>query len=82
MKDTDVAAFTINALDDPRTLNKLLHLRPPGCVHSMNKLVETWESKIVKKLERIYVPAEELVKKIIGAFGHLLLPSLKKLLVI
>ncbi|ESR36538.1 hypothetical protein CICLE_v10028526mg [Citrus x clementina] len=64
VKDTDVAAFTINALDDPRTLNKLLHLRPPGCVHSMNKLVETWESKIAKKLERIYVPAEELVKKI------------------
>lgn len=82
MKDTDVAAFTINALDDPRTLNKFLHLRPPGCVHSMNKLVETWESKIAKKLERIYVPAEELVKKIKGAFGHLLLPSLKMLLVI
>ncbi|KAH9656724.1 putative pinoresinol-lariciresinol reductase 3 [Citrus sinensis] len=64
VKDTDVAAFTINALDDPRTLNKLLHLRSPGCVHSVNKHVETWESKIAKKLERIYVPAEELVKKI------------------
>nr|ACJ84656.1 unknown [Medicago truncatula] len=30
MQESDVAAFTINAVDDPRTLNKVLYLRPPG----------------------------------------------------
>ncbi|XP_022725933.1 probable pinoresinol-lariciresinol reductase 3 isoform X1 [Durio zibethinus] len=64
MKDVDVAACTISAIDDPRTLNKTLYLRPPGNVYSMNELVAIWENKIDKKLEKIYVPEEELLKKI------------------
>ncbi|KAJ0010902.1 hypothetical protein Pint_34691 [Pistacia integerrima] len=64
VKDVDVAALTISALDDPHTLNKVLYLRPPGNVYSMNELVETWESKIGKKLEKIYAPGEELLKQI------------------
>ncbi|KAI8554263.1 hypothetical protein RHMOL_Rhmol05G0084500 [Rhododendron molle] len=64
MKESDVAAFTISAVDDPRALNKAVHLRPQGNVYSMNELVELWESKIGKKLEKIYVPEEELLKKI------------------
>ncbi|EOX97987.1 NmrA-like domain - like 6 [Theobroma cacao] len=64
VKDIDVAAFTISAIDDPRTLNKTLYLRPPGNVYSMNELVAIWENKIAKKLEKIYVPEEELLKKI------------------
>ncbi|GLT42801.1 hypothetical protein SLA2020_167840 [Shorea laevis] len=64
VKDNDVAAFTIAAVDDPRTLNKALYLRPPGNIHSMNELVEIWEGKIGKKLERFYAPEEELLKKI------------------
>ncbi|KAA8545985.1 hypothetical protein F0562_020564 [Nyssa sinensis] len=64
VKESDVAAFTINTVDDPCTLNKVLYLRPPGNVYSMNELIETWESKIKKKLEKIYVPEEELLKKI------------------
>lgn len=66
MNSVDVAAFTISALDDPRTLNKVLYLRPPGNVCCMNELVEAWESKIGKKLEKINVSEEELLKKIKG----------------
>lgn len=66
MKESDVAAFTIGAVDDPRTLNKAVHLRPQGNVYSMNELVELWEGKIGKKLKKIYVPEEELLKKIKG----------------
>ena len=66
MKESDVAAFTISAVDDPRTLNKAVHLRPPGNVYSMNELVGIWESKIGKNFEKIYVPGEELLKKIKG----------------
>lgn len=66
MKESDVAAFTISAVDDPRTLNKAVHLRPQGNVYSMNELVELWEGKIGNKLKKIYVPEEELLKKIKG----------------
>ncbi|KAI3674437.1 hypothetical protein L2E82_52261 [Cichorium intybus] len=64
MKEKDVAKFTISTVDDPSTLNKVLYLRPPGNVYSMNELAEMWEEKIGKKLEKIYVTEEELLKKI------------------
>ncbi|XP_010263626.1 PREDICTED: probable pinoresinol-lariciresinol reductase 3 [Nelumbo nucifera] len=64
VKESDVAAFTISTVDDPRTLNKVLYLRPPGNVFSMNELVEIWETKIMKKLEKVYIPEEQLLKDI------------------
>nr|XP_043623176.1 probable pinoresinol-lariciresinol reductase 3 isoform X2 [Erigeron canadensis] len=66
MNERDVAAFTISTVDDPRTLNKVLYLRPPGNVLSMNELVESWECKIGKQLEKTYVTEEDLLKKIKG----------------
>lgn len=53
-------------MDDPRTLNRTIYLRPPGNVLSVNELIEIWERKIGKNLERIYVTEEELLKKIQG----------------
>ncbi|KAG2241155.1 hypothetical protein Bca52824_090442 [Brassica carinata] len=50
VNEVDAAAFTIKTIDDPRTLNKTLYLRPSGNVCSMNDLVEMWEGKIEKKL--------------------------------
>ncbi|KAL0384078.1 UNVERIFIED_CONTAM: putative pinoresinol-lariciresinol reductase 3 [Sesamum radiatum] len=64
VKESDVAAFTISTVDDPRTLNKVLYLRPPGNTLSMNELVDIWETKIGKSLERNYISEEELLKKI------------------
>lgn len=72
MKESDVAEFTIRTLDDPQTLNKVLYLRPPGNVYSMNELVELWESKIGKKLEKVFVSEQELLKKIKGIFLYYL----------
>ncbi|TKY67567.1 pinoresinol-lariciresinol reductase 3 [Spatholobus suberectus] len=66
MKESDVAAFTISAVDDPRTLNKVLYLRPPGNVCSLNELVEMWEIKIGKKVEKLHVSEGELLQKIKG----------------
>ncbi|KAL6517307.1 putative pinoresinol-lariciresinol reductase 3 [Orobanche minor] len=64
VKESDVAAFTISTVDDPRTLNKVLYLRPRGNTLSMNELVDIWESKIGKTLERNYVSEEVLLKNI------------------
>ncbi|KAG9145826.1 hypothetical protein Leryth_020867 [Lithospermum erythrorhizon] len=67
VKESDVAAFTISTVDDPRSLNKVLYLRPPGNAYSMNELVHIWERKIGKILEKIYISGEELLKKIEGS---------------
>ncbi|KAJ8641402.1 hypothetical protein MRB53_018096 [Persea americana] len=59
-----MAAYTIKAMDDPRTLNKILYLRPPANIYSINDLVSLWEKKACKTLERIYVPEEQVLKNI------------------
>ncbi|KAH9614779.1 hypothetical protein KSS87_014041 [Heliosperma pusillum] len=64
VKEVDVAAFTISAVDDPRTLNKAMYLRPPGNVYSLNELVQIWESKIGKQLDKLYVSQEDILTRI------------------
>uniref|UniRef100_A0A0E0GBV3 NmrA-like domain-containing protein n=1 Tax=Oryza nivara TaxID=4536 RepID=A0A0E0GBV3_ORYNI len=64
VEETDVAKFTICTIDDPRTLNNTLYLRPLGNVYSMNKLVDLWEKKINKFLNKIYITEEQLLKNI------------------
>lgn len=64
VKEDDIGTYTIKSVDDPRTLNKILYLRPPANTISFNELVSLWEKKIGKTLERIYVPEEQLLKQI------------------
>lgn len=54
-------------MDDPRTLNKILYIRPPANIYSFNDLVSLWEKKISTTIERIYVPEEQLLKTIQGS---------------
>ncbi|KAK3419446.1 phenylcoumaran benzylic ether reductase POP1 [Eucalyptus grandis] len=63
-KEDDIGTYTIKAVDDPRTLNKILFIKPPANIYSMNELVSLWERKIGKTLERVYVPEEQVLKKI------------------
>ncbi|KAL0356697.1 UNVERIFIED_CONTAM: Phenylcoumaran benzylic ether reductase POP1 [Sesamum calycinum] len=63
-REEDIATYTVKAVDDPRTLNKILYIRPPANTISMNDLVSLWEKKIGKNLEKIYVPEEQVVKNI------------------
>ncbi|XP_028791257.1 isoflavone reductase-like protein [Neltuma alba] len=63
-KEEDIGTYTIRAVDDPRTLNKILYIRPPKNTYSFNELVASWEKKIGKTLEKIYVPEEKLLKDI------------------
>ncbi|XP_044490933.1 phenylcoumaran benzylic ether reductase Pyrc5-like [Mangifera indica] len=62
--EDDIGTYIIRAVDDPRTLNKVLYLRPPGNIYSFNDLVSLWEKKIGKTLERVYVSEEQLLKNI------------------
>lgn len=62
--EEDVGTYTIKAVDDPRTLNKILYLRPPSNTLSHNELVSLWEKKVGKTIERVYIPEDEVLKKI------------------
>ncbi|CAN6935785.1 unnamed protein product [Brassica oleracea] len=63
-KEEDIAAYTMRAVDDPRTLNKTVYINPPKNIVSQNDVVALWESKIGTTLEKTYVSEEELLKKI------------------
>ncbi|CBI37665.3 hypothetical protein VitviT2T_003334 [Vitis vinifera] len=63
-KEDDIGTYTIKAVNDPRTLNKILYIRPPQNTYSFNDLVSLWEKKIGKTLEKIYVPEEQVLKNI------------------
>jgi len=62
--EDDIATITIKSVDDPRTLNKQLVIRPPTNVLSFNELIEIWEKKIGHTLEKSYVPESTLRKQL------------------
>ncbi|MED6177317.1 Phenylcoumaran benzylic ether reductase Betv6 [Stylosanthes scabra] len=62
--EADIATYTIRAVDDPRTLNKVLYMRPPKNTYSLNELVASWEKKIGNTLQKTYVPEDKLLKDI------------------
>ena len=66
VNEEDIGTYTIKAADDPRTLNKIVYIRPPGNTYTHNELVSLWEKKTGKTLKRIYLTEEEVVKKIQG----------------
>lgn len=62
--ERDIGTYTIKTVDDPRTLNKILYIKPPNNIYSFNELAALWEKKIGKTLEKIYVPEDQLLKQI------------------
>ncbi|CAI9763732.1 unnamed protein product [Fraxinus pennsylvanica] len=62
--EEDIGTYTIKAVDDPRTLNKILYIKPSKNIYSFNELVALWEKKIGKTLEKEYVSEEQLLKQI------------------
>ncbi|XP_027913151.1 isoflavone reductase-like protein [Vigna unguiculata] len=64
VSEEDVGTYTIKAVDDQRTLNKSLYLRPPENVLTFNQLVSLWENKIKSTLEKVYIPEDQILKYI------------------
>ncbi|KAK7341477.1 hypothetical protein VNO80_24407 [Phaseolus coccineus] len=60
--EEDVATYTIRSVDDPRTLNKILYVRPPGNTLSYNDLVSLWEKHHSEILKRVYVSEDKVLK--------------------
>jgi hypothetical protein len=57
---------TIKAIDDPRTLNKQLVIRPKTNILSLNELVELLEKKIGHNLEKNYIPKSVIQAQLDG----------------
>ncbi|KAL1546759.1 isoflavone reductase-like protein [Salvia divinorum] len=63
-EEHDIGTYTIKTVDDPRTLNKVLYIKPSKNIYSFNELVALWEKKIGKTLEKEFFPEDQLLKKI------------------
>ena len=59
--EDDIAMYTIKTIDDPRTLNKTLYLRPPQNILSQREVVEIWEKLIGKQLQKSSIFKEEFL---------------------
>ncbi|KAJ3688438.1 hypothetical protein LUZ61_017602 [Rhynchospora tenuis] len=61
LDEDDVATYTIKTIDDPRTLNKTLYLRPPENILSQREIVEEWEKLIGKELHKTSISADDFL---------------------
>ncbi|EXC26256.1 hypothetical protein L484_022830 [Morus notabilis] len=61
VEEYDVATYTIKTIDDPRTLNKTLYIRPPENILTQRQLVEKWEKLAGKELEKIFISEEDFL---------------------
>ncbi|GLT91296.1 hypothetical protein SLE2022_091900 [Rubroshorea leprosula] len=78
MDEDDVATYAIMTIDDPRTLNKTLYLRPPENILTQTQLVEKWQKLTGKELEKISISDTDFLASMEGldfaeqvAVGHI-----------
>jgi uncharacterized protein YbjT (DUF2867 family) len=71
MDEDDVATYTIKTIDDPRTLNKTIYLRPPENILTQRELIEKWEKLIGKKLDKSTLSEQDFLSSIKGKPHHL-----------
>nr|P52581.1 RecName: Full=Isoflavone reductase homolog [Lupinus albus]AAB67729.1 isoflavone reductase-like protein [Lupinus albus] len=66
MDEDDVATYTIKTIDDPRTLNKTVYLRPPENILTHKELIEKWEELIGKQLEKNSISEKDFLSTLKG----------------
>lgn len=66
MGEDDVATYAIKTIDDPRTLNKTLYLRPPENTLTQRQLVEEWEKLKGLELEKISISETDFLSSMKG----------------
>lgn len=70
--EDDVATYTIKTIDDPRTLNKTIYLRPPENILTQRELIQKWEKLIGKQLEKSTISEQDFLSSMKGK-THLLI---------
>ena len=66
MDEDDIATYTIKTIDDPRTLNKTIYIRPTENILSQRQIVEIWEKLTGKELEKFSISKEDLLASMKG----------------
>lgn len=61
MDEDDVATYTIRTVDDPRTLNKTLYIRPSQNILSQREVIQIWEKYTGKTLEKTYLSGDDFL---------------------
>ncbi|KAL3497959.1 hypothetical protein ACH5RR_040691 [Cinchona calisaya] len=64
--EDDIATYTIKTIDDPRTLNKTLYLRPPRNILSQREVVQLWEKLTGKELNKSSISKDEFLASMKG----------------
>ncbi|KAK1285605.1 hypothetical protein QJS10_CPB20g01151 [Acorus calamus] len=64
--EDDIAAYTIKMIDDPRTLNKTIYIRPPENILSQRQVVGLWEKLIKKELHKSSISGEDFLASMKG----------------
>ena len=62
--EDDVAMYAVKIIDDLRTLNKTIYIRPPENVWSQMELVEMWEKLSGKKLIKHNISAQHFLARL------------------
>lgn len=66
--EDDIAKYTIKSIDDPRTLNKTVYIRPPKNILSQLEVVKIWEKLIGKELKKRSISKEQFLAMMKGMF--------------
>ncbi|KAL6501798.1 hypothetical protein OROGR_026931 [Orobanche gracilis] len=66
MDEDDIARYAIKSIDDSRTLNKTLYLRPPENILSQRELVGKWEKLTGNTLEKITISKQDFLAQLKG----------------
>ncbi|XP_077234198.1 bifunctional pinoresinol-lariciresinol reductase 2-like [Tasmannia lanceolata] len=64
--EMDIATYVLKAVDDPRTLNKAIFVRPPANILSQKEVVQIWEKLIGHELHKSHISAEDWLKTMEG----------------
>ncbi|XP_029127665.1 bifunctional pinoresinol-lariciresinol reductase 2 isoform X2 [Cajanus cajan] len=74
--EDDIAMYTIKTIDDPRTLNKTVYIRPPKNILSQREVVQIWEKLIGKELQKSSISEEQFLSSMGERGNGPLLPYL------
>ncbi|XP_054809671.1 isoflavone reductase homolog [Prosopis cineraria] len=65
--EDDVATYTIKTIDDPRTLNKTVYIRPPDNILSQRQLIHKWEKLLGRELHNSCLSEHDLLSSMKGS---------------
>lgn len=68
--EDDIAKYTAKTLDDPRTVNKTVYIRPQDNVLTQNELVKIWEKLTGNDLEKTNIAAKDFLANIERKFTN------------